>query len=200
MEAEDRLRYFPADALPAAPAARFAALFEARPRWAAGDITPFLDGMQVGTCDAVIVVHRVRGLLPKFLFAAIHTAPGGTASTPPYWMGPFMLSASRVLRCETITLRTFRAVDNAVVSLRRRRANRKRHCCCAMRAPANPQGRRGPQCTVPGEDRISTAPRDMLSTGSNDGHAASDANAFVNCALRSQLRRLVGMMKQGMSE
>ena len=47
-EAEDRLRYFPADALPAAPAARFAMLFEARPRWAADDISPFLDGMQVG--------------------------------------------------------------------------------------------------------------------------------------------------------
>ena len=31
LEAEDRLRYFPADALPAAPAARFAALFAARP-------------------------------------------------------------------------------------------------------------------------------------------------------------------------
>ena len=46
-EAEDRLRYFPADELPAAPAARFAALFAARPRWAADDITPFLDGMQV---------------------------------------------------------------------------------------------------------------------------------------------------------
>jgi Sister chromatid cohesion protein Dcc1 len=53
MEAEDRLRYFPADALPAAPAARFAALFEARPRWAADDISPFLDGMQVGTRDSV---------------------------------------------------------------------------------------------------------------------------------------------------
>ena len=54
MEADDRLRYFPADALPAAPVARFAALFEARPRWAADDIAPFLDGVQVGTRDSVI--------------------------------------------------------------------------------------------------------------------------------------------------
>jgi len=45
-ESEDRVRSFPAGALPTQPAARFAALFAARRRWAAADILPYLQGVQ----------------------------------------------------------------------------------------------------------------------------------------------------------
>lgn len=43
------LTYFPASALPAEPAARFADLFLARPRWTGDDISPFLADIAVNT-------------------------------------------------------------------------------------------------------------------------------------------------------
>lgn len=44
---EEFLRHFPAAALPTDPAARFAALFAARPRWELPDLEPYLADLQV---------------------------------------------------------------------------------------------------------------------------------------------------------
>lgn len=44
---EEHLRSFRAAALPADPAARFAALFAARPRWELPDLEPYLADLQV---------------------------------------------------------------------------------------------------------------------------------------------------------
>lgn len=41
------LTYFPASELPPEPAARFAGLFLARPRWTGGEISPFLADIAV---------------------------------------------------------------------------------------------------------------------------------------------------------
>ena len=43
------LTYFPASALPVEPAARFADLFLARPRWKGEEIAPFLTDIAVNT-------------------------------------------------------------------------------------------------------------------------------------------------------
>lgn len=48
---EEMLRSFPAAALSADPAARFSALFAARPRWELSDLEPYLSDLQVRTCS-----------------------------------------------------------------------------------------------------------------------------------------------------
>lgn len=64
-EPEDQLRFFPADALPTKPAERFAAIFAARPRWAAADIAAYLEGMQVN--DLLFARCRSRMHILAFL-------------------------------------------------------------------------------------------------------------------------------------
>ena len=45
---QPRVRHFPAQQLPSAPAARFAALFAAQPRWTREQLDPYLEGLKVG--------------------------------------------------------------------------------------------------------------------------------------------------------
>jgi hypothetical protein len=45
--AEPRVKHFPARLLPSAPAARFAALFAAQPRWTREQLDPYLEGFKV---------------------------------------------------------------------------------------------------------------------------------------------------------
>ncbi|KAF8068237.1 dscc1 [Scenedesmus sp. PABB004] len=56
---EPRLRSLPARSLPAAPGARFAALFAAQPRWTREQLDPYLAGMQVPgqTVEMLLLKH-----------------------------------------------------------------------------------------------------------------------------------------------
>jgi hypothetical protein len=45
---EARVRHLPASQLPSTPAARFAALFAAQPRWTREQLDPYLAGLKVG--------------------------------------------------------------------------------------------------------------------------------------------------------
>jgi hypothetical protein len=50
---EARVRHFPASQLPGAPAARFAALFAAQPRWTREELDPYLAGLRVSFLQAL---------------------------------------------------------------------------------------------------------------------------------------------------
>ncbi|WIA31014.1 hypothetical protein OEZ86_001054 [Tetradesmus obliquus] len=57
--AEPRVRHFPARLLPSAPAARFAALFAAQPRWTREQLDPYLEGFKVPgqTVETLLLAH-----------------------------------------------------------------------------------------------------------------------------------------------
>ncbi len=62
---EDMLRHLPAAAMPADPAARFAALFAVKPRWELPDLEPYLADLQVRMLPALgaCVPAPSRGIL-----------------------------------------------------------------------------------------------------------------------------------------
>lgn len=59
------MRHFPASQLPSAPAARFAALFAAQPRWTREQLDPYLAGLRVRMLVACLLAGTTRGTKPQ---------------------------------------------------------------------------------------------------------------------------------------
>lgn len=77
---EARIAPFPAAALPADPAERFAALFAVRPRWQWIDLEPYLAGLKVGA--EVLGPGGAAGLRHTVSHPVYRTAPD-TPTLPP---------------------------------------------------------------------------------------------------------------------